>query len=359
MDPMTPPNSQATQVAAASLGETVSASPDAPHDAMRQRHADAATRLIARVLLQRGVQAAVVAALVGSLSFLMMRLLPGDMAFRIAAGRYGYDMVTAQAADAVRAELALDGPWLDSLLAWWSRLLHLDLGTSTVTGAPVAAEIAHQLGHTLWLALAALMVSTLIALPLGFAAGRHVGGNTDRATLALSVLLRALPPFVLGILLVLAFAVELDWLPAGGHGEHGSWIAPALTLGLGLAATAMRVARDAMAGVVAAPYWLFARTKGLSDRVAMARHGVRNAAVPVVAYLGVQLVYLLEGVVVVETLFAWPGIGHALVHAIFGRDVPMIQGTALTMGLLFVTLNAAVDLACMAIDPRLRAKVAR
>lgn len=350
-----PPNPQATRLAAASVGESVSAS----RDAQRPRRANPAARLIARVLLQRGLQAAVVAALVGSLSFLMMRLLPGDMAFRIAAGRYGYDMVTAQAADAVRAELALDGPWLDGLLAWWSRLLHLDLGTSTVTGAPVAAEIAHQLGHTLWLALAALAVSTVIALPLGFAAGRHAGGHTDRATLALSVLLRALPPFVLGILLVLAFAVELDWLPAGGHGEHGSWIAPALTLGLGLAATAMRVARDAMAGVVAAPYWLFARTKGLSDRVAMARHGVRNAAVPVVAYLGVQLVYLLEGVVVVETLFAWPGIGHALVHAIFGRDVPMIQGTALTMGLLFVALNAAVDLACMAIDPRLRARVAR
>ncbi len=356
---MTPPNPQATALAATPAAASVAESASAPHDAVLRRRATPAARLIARVLLQRGVQAAVVAALVGSLSFLMMRLLPGDMAFRIAAGRYGYDMVTAQAADAVRAELALDQPWFDGLLAWWSRLLHLDLGTSTVTGAPVAAEIAHQLGHTLGLALAALAVSTLIALPLGFAAGSRAGGHTDRITLALSVLLRALPPFVLGMLLVLAFAVELDWLPAGGHGEHGSWIAPALTLGLGLAATAMRVARDAMAGVVAAPYWLFARTKGLTDRVAMARHGVRNAAVPVVAYLGVQLVYLLEGVVVVETLFAWPGIGHALVHAIFGRDVPMTQGTALTMGLLFVVLNAAVDLACMAIDPRLRARAAR
>lgn len=356
---MTPPNPQATALAATPAAASVAESASASHDALRRRRATPAARLIARVLLQRGVQAAVVAALVGSLSFLMMRLLPGDMAFRIAAGRYGYDMVTAQAADAVRAELALDQPWFDGLLAWWSRLLHLDLGTSTVTGAPVAAEIAHQLGHTLWLALAALAVSTLIALPLGFAAGSRAGGHTDRITLALSVLLRALPPFVLGMLLVVAFAVELDWLPAGGHGEHGSWIAPAVTLGLGLAATAMRVARDAMAAVVAAPYWLFARTKGLTDRVAMARHGVRNAAVPVVAYLGVQLVYLLEGVVVVETLFAWPGIGHALVHAIFGRDVPMIQGTALMMGLLFVVLNAAVDLACMAIDPRLRARVAR
>lgn len=314
----------------------------------------ATARLLLRILLQRGLQAAVVAALVGTLSFVMMRLLPGDMAFRVAAGRYGYDMVNAAAAEAVGAELGLDLPWYAALASWWSRLLHLDLGTSVVTGAPVGTEIAHQLGHTFALALAALTLSALIAIPLGFLAGRRAGGLADRGTLMLSIVLRALPPFVLGVLLVLALSVELAVLPAGGHGEHGNWVAPTLTLALGLTATALRVSRDAMAAVVRSPYFLFARTKGLSDRMAMWRHGVRNAAVPVVAYLGVQLVYLLEGVVVIETLFAWPGIGHALVHAIFGRDVPMIQGTALVMGLLFVALNAVVDLACAAIDPRLR-----
>jgi len=312
------------------------------------------TRQLGRIVLQRGVQALVVAALVGTVSFLMMRLLPGDMAFRIAAGRYGYDMVTAQAAEAVRMELGLGLPWFESLVAWWGHLLRMDLGVSAVTGAPVAAEIAHQLGHTLSLALAALAVSCAIAVPLGFAAGLRPAGRLDRLTLWLSVLLRALPPFVLGIVLVAVLAVQLGLIPAGGDAAHGSLIAPALTLGLGLAATAMRVARDAMATVTASPYFLFARTKGLSDRAALLRHGVRNAAVPLVAYLGVQLVFLVEGVVVIETLFAWPGIGHALVHAIFGRDVPMIQGTALVMGLLFVALNTLVDLACAAIDPRVR-----
>ena len=110
----------------------------------------------------------------------------------------------------------------------------------------------------------------------------------------------------------------------------------------------------ALFSVTAAPYFQFARTKGLGDAQALYRHGVRNAAIPLVAYLGVQLVYLVEGVVVIETLFAWPGIGHALVHAIFGRDIPMIQGTAIVMGLLFVALNALVDLACAWIDPRVR-----
>lgn len=312
------------------------------------------TSLVGRILLQRGLQALVVAALVGTLSFLMMRMLPGDTAFRVAAARYGFDMVSAAAAEAVRAELGLALPWTDALLRWWHHLLQFDLGLSSVTGAPVIDEIVHQLGHTLRLAVAALAVSCAIAVPLGFAAGLRAGGALDRGTLVASVLLRAMPPFVLGIVLVTVLAIEWNLMPAGGHHIHGALLMPALTLGLGLAATSMRVARNAMASVAEAPYFAFARVKGLTDGQALLRHGVRNAAIPLVAYLGVQLVYLVEGVVVIETLFAWPGIGHALVHAIFGRDVPMIQGTALVMGLMFVALNTLVDLACAWIDPRVR-----
>jgi len=333
---------------------TESSSISAPAAAAPRRRPDGTLRVVATIVAQRGIQALVVAALVGTLSFLMMRWLPGDMAFRVAAGRYGFDMVTAQAAEAVRAELGLDAPWLHALLHWWVRLMHLDLGISAVTGAPVIEEIGHQLGHTLMLAVAALGVSCAIAVPLGFLAGMRSGGALDRGTLLASVVLRALPPFVLGILLVSVLSIGWNLMPAGGHHEHGSLLAPALTLGLGLAATATRVARDAMASVASAAYFQFARTKGLTDRQALIRHGVRNAAIPLIAYLGVQLVFLVEGVVVIETLFAWPGIGHALAHAIFGRDVPMIQGTAIVMGLMFVALNAAVDLACAAADPRLR-----
>ena len=322
------------------------------HDAPAPAHRT--LPLAARIVAQRGTQALVVAVLVSTLAFVMMRLLPGDMAYRIAAGRYGPDMVTTAAAEAVRAELGLALPWTDALRQWWGHLLHGNLGVSAVTGAPVVDEITHQLGHTLQLALAALAVSCAIAVPLGFAAGLRAGGLADRGTLVASVLLRAMPPFVLGIVLVSVLSIQWNLVPAGGHDAHGTLLLPALTLGLGLSATAMRVARHAMAAVGAAPYFQFARTKGLDDTQALLRHGVRNAALPLVAYLGVQLVYLVEGVVVIETLFAWPGIGHALVHAIFGRDVPMIQGTAIVMGLLFVALNALVDLACAAIDPRVR-----
>ena len=311
-----------------------------------------ALRSAARVVLRRGVQALVLALVVGTLCFFMMRMLPGDMAFRIAAGRYGYDMVSAAAAEAVRAELGLEQPMWRALAAWWGDLLRLDLGVSMVGGQPVLDEIAHTLGHTLVLALAALGLSMPIAVVLGVLAALRPGGWFDRIGYAAAVVLRAMPPFLVAVLLMLGVAVHLGALPVAGHGEAASVWLPALTLALGLAAGASRVVRSAMRAVVTSSAFEFARTKGLSDARAVLRHGLRNAAVPVVSYLGVQTVFLIEGAVVVETLFAWPGIGHALIHAIFGRDVPVIQGTALVMGLLFVVLNALIDVACLALDPK-------
>jgi ABC-type dipeptide/oligopeptide/nickel transport system permease component len=307
-----------------------------------------------RVLGGRAVQAVLVALLVGTACFLMVRLLPGDMAYRIAASRYGYDLVDSAAAEAVRQELGLDRPWFIQLGAWFTDLLRFDLGTSLASGEAVTDALRVQLGHTLLLSVAALLFSLLIGPPLGALAGLRRGGWLDGALLALSAALRAVPAFVIGIGLMLWLAVEWDWLPVAGVGGWREVILPALTLALGLAAASCRVTRDAVAAVAASPFFSFARMKGLGDALAFRRHGVRNAAIPVVAYLGLQLVVLIEGVVVVESLFAWPGIGHALVHAVLGRDIPMVQGTALVMGLLFVTLNALTDLACWLLDPRRR-----
>lgn len=312
------------------------------------------TGRIGGIVARRLVQALLVALLVGTLCFLMIRLLPGDLAYRIAAGRYGYDLVSAAAADAVRAELGLDRPAIGAWASWFGHLLRLDLGTSFVTGRPVWEEVREGLGHTLALSAAALGLSLLIGPPLGLWAGLRPHGLVDRATLALAVLLRSLPPFLIGVLLIILLAVRVHVLPAGGHTDDGAIVLPALTLALGLSAVSLRITRNATVAVVRGEHYLFARTKGLPRRRLVARHVLRNVGVPVIGYLGYQATYLAEGVVVVETLFAWPGIGHALVHAIFGRDVPVLQGTALMMGLLFVLLNLGVDLASLWIDPRLR-----
>ena len=312
---------------------------------------------LTRAVAVRLLQAALVALVVGAASFAMMQALPGDAAFRIAAGRYGYDLMDAAAAASVRQELGLDRPLAAQLGAWLAALARLDLGVSLVSGSSVAEEIGHQLRHSHQLALGAVLASLVIAVPVGVVAGLRQGGFIDRLSLAVSVLLRAVPAFVLGVVLILVFAVGMRMLPVAGHGSLRHLVLPSITLGLALAAVSNRVIRDCVAEAVASDWYEFARTKGLPRGTALGRHVLPNAAVPVMTYVAVQLAYLVEGVVVVESVFAWPGIGHALVHAIFDRDIPMVQGTALTLGLLYVGLSLAVDLASRAMDPRVRPSV--
>lgn len=311
-------------------------------------------RALAHLLTRRLWQMALVAALVGTLTLVLTRALPGDAAWRIAAGRYGYDRVDAAAAEAVRAELDLDGNAFIAWLHWMGDLLQLNLGRSLVSGEPVIDELFHQLGHSAVLAGAAVALALLLGPPLGALAGLRPGGWLDRFNLLLAVVLRALPAFVLGVLLIAVFSLWLGVLPSAGYDTPAHLLLPALSLALGLAAVSGRVTRQSVREVRESPMYAFSLLRGMSAVTTFRRHGIRNAAVPVVTYLGVQLVYLIEGVVVIETLFAWPGIGHALVHAIVARDVPMVQGTALVMGLVFVLLNLLVDIACLLIDPRRR-----
>lgn len=303
-------------------------------------------------LFSRFIQLILVVWSVGTLTFILMRSLPGDMAYRIAASRYGYDQVTASSASQVRAELGLDLPWHEQYLAWFGDLVQLDLGKSLVSGAAVWDEIAHQFGHTLSLAVVALVISLIIAPPIGVLAALRPNGVFDRISLLMATLLRSAPSFIIGVVLITIFAVQLKWLPAIGYGKPIHYILPALTLALGLSAASIRVSRNAAVAVLDSDFYQFAKLKGLSKWQAFRRHGIRNIAIPIVAYHGVQLIYLIEGVVIVESLFAWPGIGHALVHAIIARDIPMIQGSALVMGGLFVILNAILDIINHHIDPR-------
>ena len=290
---------------------------------------------------------------VGTLTFVLTRSLPGDMAYRIAASRYGYDQTDAAAAALVRSELGLDQPWWQSYFDWLLDLVQFNLGHSLVSGESVWAEIAHQFGHTLSLALAALVISVFIGPPLGLLAAQKPNGWFDRLTLVASTVLRSVPIFIIGIALITLLAVQIKWLPAAGYGTPQHYILPALTLAIGLSAVSVRVSRHAMVQVQTSEYYDFAQLKGLNKWTAFCRHGLRNVTIPILAYHSVQLVYLVEGVVIVESLFAWPGSGHALVHAIVARDVPMIQGTALIMGGMFVVLNMVVDLLSGLIDPRI------
>lgn len=306
-----------------------------------------------KILIRRLTQILLIIWSVGTLTFILTRQLSGDMAYRIAASRYGYDQTDSAAAEAVRAELGLELPWWESYFSWLGDLLTLNLGNSLVSSDSVWEELQHQFGHTLSLAIVALILALLIGPTLGMLAARKPNGIFDRLTLVFSSLFRAVPAFIIAILLISLFAVQLRWLPSGGYGSWQHFVLPALTLAIGLSAVSLRVTRQAMLQAMQSDYYQFARLKGLNHWQTFIHHGIRNIAVPVIAYHSVQLIYLIEGVVIVESLFAWPGSGHALVHAIIARDVPMIQGTTLVMGGLFVALNTLADLISAKIDPRI------
>ena len=304
-----------------------------------------------QLLLKRLLQLIAVSWGVGTLTFILMRSLPGDMAYRIAASRYGMDAVDSRAADIVREELGLDQGALSAYWQWFTDLLSWNLGNSLVSGAPVSESLWHMLGHSLLLAGAGMAIALIIAIPLGLASA-YWGGWLDRTLLTVSTVMRAVPVFVIGLLAVIVFALEWNLFPVAGFGTPAHLVLPALTLALSLAAISNRVIHTEAKRVFASSFYEFARMKGLSPWQAFQHHGIRNIAVPVVAFLGIQLITVVEGVVMIESLFSWPGIGHGLAHAIFARDIPLIQGAALMMGVMFVVLNTLVDIACHYLDPR-------
>ncbi|MFC4169680.1 ABC transporter permease [Teichococcus aestuarii] len=309
---------------------------------------------VARLLAARALQAVAAALCVGCFSFLLMQLLPGDVAFRVAASRYSADLMSMQLADAVRGTLGLDRPWPLRLLDWLRQVAALDFGRSLVSNRPVLVEVGEQLGRSLALAGLALAMTVALALPVGILAGLSPGGWFDRLSLGVATLCRTVPTYALCIVATAIFAVRLGWFPSAGFSGWSSLVLPAAVLSLGMAAVTSRVMRDSLARTERTAYFRYGRQKGLPEWLVVWRHGLRNALIPVVAVLGQQTMVLIEGVVVVETLFAFPGIGQAIVRAVFSSDVPMIQGTALALGLIFVVVNTMVDLVCHWLDPRAR-----
>jgi len=308
--------------------------------------------LVVRAFLARVMQVVIVALVVGTACFAFARMLPGDLATRIAAGRYGYDLVDNRAVDTVRAELGLDAPAWRQLVYWWADLANLRLGRSVVTNEPVIHEVLDHLGATLRLILLSVVLATVLAVPAGLLAALRPGGLADRLTVSAALVFRSAPTFLVGLALMVIVAAGTGALPIGAGATGGGLMLPGIALALALGAGLARIVREALVEAMATPAHAFARSKGLTDAEALRLHALRNAAAPVIAWLGVQAVLLIEGAMIVETLFAMPGIGHALVHAIFARDVPVVQGAALCMAVLCVTANAALDALGAVVDPR-------
>ena len=313
--------------------------------------------MIARLILMRVASMIPVLLGVAVVSFFIIRLVPGDVVDAMAVEEFS----SPEAQEQVRRTFGLDQPLHTQFFSWFGGLLVGDLGTSFRSGRPVLDEILGRFPLTFELTAAALVISVAIALPLGVLSATRRNGKADFAARFGSLLGISVPNFWLGILLTAVFSVTLRWLPSGGSTPFAfSWdhfrhlILPAITLGSGLAAVTMRMARSSLLEVLALDYVRTARSKGLGEGVVLTRHSLRNALIPVATVVGIQAGALLGGTVVVEEVFSWGGMGSLVVYSINQRDYPLLQGLILFLALFYLVVNLLIDIAYLFIDPRLR-----
>lgn len=311
-------------------------------------------------MIQRLIErsAVLVASLAASsvLVFAFMAVLPGDPA-RVALGVNASD----QAVAALRAQFGLDRPLVSQYFSWAGGLLRLDPGQSYISRAPIGPQISDRLQVTLWLVVSAMVIALVIALPMGTLMAvwhRRISGLVLSALSQVGV---AIPAFVAGIALIALFAVKLGWLPANGWTPPAQdpvmflkqLALPALSLGLVQASVMTRYVRSSVLDVLREDYLRTARAKGLRPMRALARHGLRNASVPVVTVLGLQLATLLIGAVVVERVFVIPGLGSLLLDAVASRDLILVQDVVMVLVVAVLLVNFVVDLLYAVIDPRM------
>lgn len=310
------------------------------------------------VFLARRLLALALTLLAASLIvFTVMEVLPGDPAAVMLGVGAQPDTLAA-----LRAELGLDRPVVERYLRWLGGLLSGDLGRSYTYGVPVAELVAERLVVSLPLAVLALTLAAALGIPMGVLAAARRGRPADTGIMALSQLGVAIPNFWFAILLILLFAVQLRWLPAGGFAgwEQGPWLGlrslllPAVALALPQAAILARVTRSAVLECLGEDYVRTARAKGLPPSVALWRHAVPNALIPVVTILGLQFSFLLAGTIIVEQVFYLPGIGRLIFQAIAQRDLIVVESLVVLLAFTVVLVNFLVDLAYAWLDPRLR-----
>lgn len=288
------------------------------------------------------------------ITFTIMRLTPGDPAEMIAMGRYGLYNVPKETIERIRIEECLNAPIYVQYGRWLTHVLYGDLGRSLITGEPVLSIILKKFPITLELAIASMIISILIAIPVGIISATRQYSLVDQISMAGALVGVSMPNFWLGTILMLVFSLYMNWLPVCGYGGIEHLVLPAITLGTGITAILTRLTRSSMLEVLEQDYIRTARAKGLSENIVILKHALKNAFIPVVTMAGLQFGRLLEGAVIVETIFAWPGIGKTLVDAIFARDFAMIQGCVLFIAVIFSLVNLAVDVSYAYLDPRIR-----
>jgi peptide/nickel transport system permease protein len=304
---------------------------------------------VLRYFLRRVLLAIPVLLGVATLVFSLIHLVPGDPAQAMLG-----DGASPQDIAELRANLGLDRPLLEQYVAFLRSAATGDLGSSFRTGQPVTTMIVERLPATAELAVAAMLVAVLLAIPLGAIAAVWRGTAIDYGAMTFALAGVSIPNFWLGPLLAIVFAVELGWLPVSGRGTLAHLVLPAVSLGLALAAILARMTRASLLDEMHELYVRAARARGVSNTAAITAHALRNSLVPLLTIVALQFGAVLTGAVITETIFAWPGIGRLLIQSIGFRDYPMVQGCILLIAVTYVTVNLLTDLMYGVLDPRIR-----
>ncbi|GLI08214.1 nickel ABC transporter permease subunit NikB [Paenibacillus tyrfis] len=288
------------------------------------------------------------------LSFVLIHLSPVDPAevYLTVAHIHPTEELLAQ----VRHDFGLDQPLLVQYVESLMKMCRLDFGTSYVTKEPVWQEVVHRMPATLQLAFSSICLAVLISVPIGFFSAVYKNGVIDHFSRLLAFFGASIPQFWLGYLLIYFLSVKLDLFPVQGRGTWAHLVLPSLTLALGLIAIYSRLLRTSVLEQLQEPYVLYARTRGIKEKIIMGKHVLKIAISPMITGLGMNLGKLLSGTIIVEVVFSWPGFGRYFVDSILNRDIPVIQCYVLLVACLFIVCNLIVDLLQMAMDPRIPRK---
>ena len=290
--------------------------------------------------------------IVAVLVFLFVHLLPGDPARLVAGPEANLEVV-----EMVRKDLGLDKSLPEQFVTYFGKIiLHGDFGKSLRTKRPVSQEIGERIGATFWLTVCSMVWSVLFGLIIGMISAVRRNKWQDHGGMALAISGISFPTFALGLLLMEVFSVGLGWLPTVGAGSWKHYILPSITLGAGVAAVMARFTRSSFVEILQEDYIRTARAKGLTERLVVVKHGLRNALIPIVTMMGLQFGFLLGGSIVVEKVFNWPGLGRLLVDSVEMRDYPVLQAEVLLFSLQFILINLLVDVLYAVINPRIRLK---
>lgn len=288
------------------------------------------------------------------LIFWAMSLTGGDPA-RMVAG----DRATEEEVEAIREQMGLNDPFMVRYGRYVKGMLTGDMGKSYVTNKDVFQTFMEKLPNTLMLGGAAVLIAIIVSIPLGIYTAIHQNTWKDTAGMVFALFGTSMPNFWLGLMLIILFSLKLHWLPSSGKNGFSSLILPALTVGFGLAALITRTTRSSMLDVIRQDYMTTARAKGCSEKRVIFRHGLKNALIPIITAIGLQMSLVITGSVLAETVFSWPGIGRLVYDSISKRDTPMVTGAIIMCSVLMCIINLVVDLIYAFFDPRIKAQYSR